>query len=116
MCMSWHDLRMDGLERHAALLAEAARRRRARVPRTSVRERLASALIALGQSIAPVRPVLDHVVSAGGTGARTSCGQLCADAHSASLGPIAWDGAAERRGGHRVRLPGAQYEESVERS
>ena len=48
--MNWHDLQTYGVERHTDLLAEAARRRRGlRRRRVSVRERVATALFALGR-------------------------------------------------------------------
>src|SRR6266536_3700101 len=75
MQMNWHDLRMVGIERHAALLADAAQRRRAtRARRAGVRARVA-APIALGRSLASPRRGIDHSASPGGATTRLSCGE-----------------------------------------
>jgi hypothetical protein len=73
--MNWHDLRMAGIERHAALLADAAQRRRAtRARRAGVRAQLAE-LIAPARSFTPSRRGMDHRASPGGAATRLSCGE-----------------------------------------
>lgn len=53
MRADWHDGYGYGRDRYNALLARAERWRRERPVRPAARERLAAALIALGQRLAP---------------------------------------------------------------
>src|SRR5437762_1591285 len=75
MQMNWHDLRMAGIERHDALLADAVQRRRAtRARRAGVRAQLAE-LVAPARSFTPLRRGMDHCASPGRAGTRLSCGE-----------------------------------------
>ena len=73
--MNWHDLRMVGIERLAALLADAAQRRRATRARRAGARALLAELIAPTRSFTPLRRGKDHCASPGGANIRLPCGE-----------------------------------------